>query len=104
MGHTNIYYGTLAGVYDCGFAYWPYQQDMQEQGVGLDEVEMKHFVIGHQDETILMWPDAFTMNDGWVYTIANKGNEFLYGELDFNGPDSNFRIIRVHMDDLSYLA
>ncbi len=105
MGHRNLYYGTLSGMYDCGFACWPYQQDMQEQGLGLDKVEMKHFVITHQNDKILMWPDAWTIDDaGWVYNIANKGNEFLDGELDFSGTDSNFRIISVFMDDMSYVA
>ena len=78
---------------------------MEEQNAALDEVVMTQFMIPYQNFTNLEWQDAWTIDDeGWLHVMAKRANKFIISTMDWSGESgSNMNILRIFVDDQSYL-
>ena len=57
------------------------------------------------NSTTMIWIDTFAFDeDGYLWFTTNRLNKFLAGEMTFSNPsDPNFRIIRVFVNESSYM-
>jgi len=57
------------------------------------------------DGARLQWPDTFAFdNKGALFFTTNKLHHFFANELDYNGNQANFRVVKVSVGAKSYLA
>ncbi|XP_062506522.1 protein yellow-like [Corticium candelabrum] len=57
------------------------------------------------NSTTMEWVDTFAFDEeGYLWFTSNRLDKFLSGEMQFSNPlNSNFRVIRVFVNDSSYL-
>ncbi len=57
-----------------------------------------------QNDEELIWPDTFAMDgEGNLLVTTNKLVFIIQGPFDWDLPGSNFRIVKMFVDDKSYL-
>lgn len=78
--------------------YW----DEQLDGNKFEPATEKKLV---SNSTTMEWIDTFAFDEqGYLWFTSNRLDKFISGELRFSNPsDPNFRIIRVFVNDSSYL-
>ncbi|XP_035693903.1 major royal jelly protein 1-like [Branchiostoma floridae] len=52
----------------------------------------------------MQWPNAFAFDDeGYLWFVSNKLQQYLFNELNITGPESNFRVWKIYVGEKSYM-
>ncbi len=74
------------------------------QNATLGEVTMETQNLVASDPEEMIWPDTFGWDqDGNLWVTSNKLVFILNQKLDWSLPDSNFRLLKMNVDDKGYL-
>lgn len=101
MGQRNLYYGAVTrhSVY-----MWERQRDLDTQRRNEGDVLMTSQKELAQNDNLLYFQDTFAWgDDGYLWLVTNKLPEFMSGTMNFTGDDINIRIIKIYVDEGSYL-